>query len=743
MVLIPEQLKDERFILVDSNKRPIEKAWTTDNNYTYDELTSKETKTYGVLTGHNGLLVLDCDDKGVQNTLMKYPELMDTFITQTAGKQLYHIYLRVENVPEQDIDVNGQPRGLTVDDKNGKRILDVQGSRRQVVGPGSTLPDGRQYKTVFARPIKTIDYKFLLSILNTLDERGKVIQNDVKKQVNQSIPDFDEVCAVIKQQIKPVDILVEHFGDDKYKFENPTKCPLGHGSEGGKSFHHTNDVWHCFHCNQSGNVIQLYQRLHAVEFNIAKRDLAKKIGLEDDIKKLFHKYYKQQDSRHLASELLAEQCIKIFHINTVRSDTKPEMWIYKNGIFIPDGKTYIEEFCQNIMGIKYNRLFVKNIIDKIMAQTYINAGNFFTNEDVNIVPVENGLLNLATKELVDFSPKYKFFNKLPVVYDPLAAPEKFLEFVNDILPVGDINSVQELFGYLLYRDYRFRKAFLFEGDGANGKSKLIEVMERFLGQANITSISLQELSTRPFAISGLLGKMANLVPDISSKELEDTSTFKAVTGHDRLTADRKFRSPIEFTNYAKMVFACNKIPEPKDDSDGYWERWAYINFPYTFIEKPNPDNPREKLRDINIIDDISSSGEMSGILNWALAGYDRLMKNGKFSISQSTADTKKRMMKKANPFAAFCFDEVIEDPTQDNYIKISNLSKAYQRYCILHKIKSRHVVNKYKNDKLNNAGGFKMVKKINGKAEWVWRGIKLKTPVEEDIEDPNEELMLV
>jgi P4 family phage/plasmid primase-like protien len=741
--MIPTQLRKEKFILVDSNKRPIEKEWTTKNNYTYTEIQKilNGNKTYGVLTGNNNLLVLDCDDKSVQDKLITYPELMDTFITQTANKKLYHFYFHVTNVPKKSKDPqrNNQPRGLTVDNKDGQRILDVQGAGRQVVGPGSTLPDGRKYEIVSNKEISSIDYQFLLTIINGLDEQGTVLEADIKKKINKEQIDFDEVCVAIKQNIKPADILVEHFGTDTAKFDNPGMCPLGHGSQGGKCFHHTNDVWHCFHCGEKGNVIQLYQKIHKIEFHEAKKLLAQKIGLNDDLKKYFHQLYKNSKTRGEASDVLAAEIKKIYHVNTVRTDRDPEVWVYKHGIYIPEGKTYIEQFCRGIMEHKYNAAFVKSVIDKIKAMTYINEDKFFINEDVNLVPLENGILNLSTHELLDFDSKYKFFFKHPIVYDPLASCDKFIQFVRDILPdESDIMVVQELFGYLLYRDYKLRKAFLFTGKGGNGKSKLIEAMQRFVGILQCSSISLQSLSNDKFSVSHLFNKCANMAPDISSKELDDTSTFKAVTGHDRLTCDRKFRSPIEFTSFAKQIFACNEVPDSKDDTDSFYERWIILDFPYTFLDNPNQNNPLEKLRDLDIIEKVTLSGERMGMLNWALKGYERLMKNGKFTYNESTDNVRQIMKRKSNSFSAFIFDEIELDTTDAHMIPVSVLEKAYSRYCLQHKLTKRETKISVKNSKLENFGGYKLIKKINGKSTWVWKGIKLKYPNEEKF-NPEEE----
>lgn len=733
--VIPKQLRNERFILADSNKRPIEASWPTKSNYDYETIQTKQSAMYGVLCGHNNLVVIDIDNKNTQEQLIKFPEMLDTFIVQTANKKLYHIYFKVENVPEEQTDPNreNQPLSFRMDNKEGERIIDFQAGGTQVIGPGSSLPDGRSYEVVSQKEIATIDFGLLVSIVKSVDEQGAIIQGKKKQQINNDFVDFDDVCNAIKHQIKIPHILAEHFGDEKFKLENPTKCPLGHTSEGGKSFHSTGDVWNCFHCGQSGNVIQLYQKIHKVEFKEAKKILAKKSGLSDDVKKHFNALYKDPKTRNEASELLAEEIKKIYHVHTVRNDLRAEMWVYRNGVYVPNGRTYCEEFCQITMGDKYNTVFSKRVIDKLKAMSFISEKDFFINEDLSLIPIENGILNVVTKELMDFSYKYKFFNKLPIVYDKLAKCEKFKQFLTDVLPEEtDQKLVQELFGFLLYRDYKFKKAFLFNGDGDNGKSVLIQVMEKMLGKGNTKQLTLEQISSKPFLISQLFGMYANMSSEINDKELDDTTMFKSLTGHDAVTCDRKFLTTIDFTNFAKMIFSCNQIPSSTDDTDAFYNRWIVLDFAYKFVNSPDPSNPKEKLIDTTMVDKVTTPGEMMGVLNWALEGYDRLMKQGKFTYNASTADVRQIMKRKSNSFHAFLMDEVEKD--EQGYVTLTDIEKAYNRYCIKHQISKREINKKIKEQKLQEYFAYKKVKKINDKTTWVWEGIRLKFPEEEAFE---------
>ena len=145
---------------------------------------------------------------------------------------------------------------------------------------------------------------------------------------------------------------------------------------------------------------------------------------------------------------------------------------------------------------------------------------------------------------------------------------------------------------------------MFLGSGRNGKSKMIELYERLLGIENVTEISLSAIENDNFAMTNLYNKYANFSADISREALENTGNFKSLIGRDTISANRKFKSNIEFKNFAKMIFAANNIPETKDLSDGFFDRWVIVDFPFKFVEEPT--EPHHKLKDLNIIEKITT-----------------------------------------------------------------------------------------------------------------------------------------
>ncbi len=400
-----------------------------------------------------------------------------------------------------------------------------------------------------------------------------------------------------------------------------------------------------------------------------------------------------QRERASATEIITDYIIKHNYIYTTRDDKNPECWIYHKGIYIPQGKTYIKETCRKLLGESYTPHIGNAVIAKIEADTYIEPEEFFKNENVEEIPVENGILNIFTKELTEFTPDKIFFNKLPLTYDKKARCPNIIKHFETILKHSeDLPVIQELFGFLLLKDYRFEKAFMFNGGGRNGKGKTLSLMKRFLGVDNCTSISLKSIERDSLGdVADLFGKMANIAGDFGPSALKDTGKFKELTGRDLITAPRKFLNPIKFTNYAKFIFSCNELPQTKDLTTAFWNRWIYLEFPYTFLTKkeidslPEEEQENKKVIDTNIIKTLTTEAEINGLLIWALEGFDRLIEKEDFSYSKTTKEVERIWMIKSASFTAFIQENIIED--FDESIPKQELKKKYLEFCRENRIK--------------------------------------------------------
>lgn len=146
------------------------------------------------------------------------------------------------------------------------------------------------------------------------------------------------------------------------------------------------------------------------------------------------------------------------------------------------------------------------------------------------------------------------------------------------------NLIEEMIGYCLFRRNSFEKAFILTGNGANGKSTLLEIIERMIGEENISSVALEELDER-FKTYQLEGKLVNIGDDISNNYIEDNSTFKKLSTGQKVNVERKGKDPYDLENYSKLIFSANELPRINDLTDALKRRLIFVPFNAKFSKK--------------------------------------------------------------------------------------------------------------------------------------------------------------
>jgi putative DNA primase/helicase len=169
-----------------------------------------------------------------------------------------------------------------------------------------------------------------------------------------------------------------------------------------------------------------------------------------------------------------------------------------------------------------------------------------------------------------------------------------------------------------------------------------------------------------FAAAHMFGKHGNIVDELSAKDISDTGNFKISTGGGSISGEYKFGNQFSFSNFAKLTFACNKIPDVSDFDDiAYFNRWMVVRFDRT-IEKKIP----------NFIKTLTTEQERSGLFNLAMRGLDRLLTQGKFSYQKDALQTKNEMMLSGSSIAQFAVEK-LEQETGGEVTK----EVMYQVYC--------------------------------------------------------------
>jgi len=385
-------------------------------------------------------------------------------------------------------------------------------------------------------------------------------------------------------------------------------------------------------------------------------------------------------TRSVNIDKVANYIINKHDIKTIYGLKEESIYIYKDGIWSITGRGLIKYEIEKILDIWAKNNVVNEIIEKIKRKTET------TREDFEIVPefkrcFLNCVLDIENVDNVRFLPhskEYNFKTKFPIEYNPKAKCQKIIKFIEEIFYPEDILQVQEWFGHHLPKRYFFKKAVIIHGLKNTGKSVFLNLLSEFVGRNNITDISLQKISVgRSFDLLFLKDMFANIHDDLSSKDLNDGGGFKMAVGDGYIAGEEKFGALYRFRNSAKMTFACNKIPPVRDiDDDAYYDRWLTWKL----------DNILSlKQINKNLIHELTTQEELSGLLNWALEGYFRLVKQNHFTNQKESEEIKELMIQHGNPLARFV-SEILKQEI-GNKITKEEMYKQYCHYCISQKPK--------------------------------------------------------
>lgn len=344
-----------------------------------------------------------------------------------------------------------------------------------------------------------------------------------------------------------------------------------------------------------------------------------------------------------------------------------ELYVYENGVYIKGKQHLVRKMTELVEDIKINQK--REVTDYLQSVAPVIKET----ADPKYIAFNNGIYNIETGELEEFDPSIIITNKIPHNYNYHAYNET-MDAVLDKVSCNDSqirDLLEEMAGFCLYRRNELRKAFILIGDKANGKSTFLDCIVNMVGKDNTSALDLSELDDR-FRPSNMVGKLLNAGDDIGDNFISNMATFKKVVSGDCVTVERKGQQSFEFNNYCKFIFSANSIPRMKDKTGAVLDRLIIIPFNATFSKKDPDYDPHIKYK-------LRSEEAMEYLLQLALDGLKRVLKNNGFSESEKVQEELDKYHERNNPVIGFMKEidievDVINQPTKDVY-------KAYQVYC--------------------------------------------------------------
>lgn len=290
-----------------------------------------------------------------------------------------------------------------------------------------------------------------------------------------------------------------------------------------------------------------------------------------------------------------------------------------------------------------------------------------------VVACRNGLLDVASRELMTLTPA--LFNRVAVPFDYAAdadAPTAWLEFLDSVWPddPASVDLLAEWFGYVLSGRTDMQKIMLIVGPTRSGKGTIADVLAGMIGRGNVAGPTLASMATN-FGLSPLLGRPLAIVSDA---RLGGGNTFQVVerllsiSGEDMLTVDRKYRDPWTGKLPARFMIMTNELPRFGDASGAIANRFVVLTMLHSFLGKEDR-SLRGRL-----------ARELPGILRWSLDGLDRLVSNGRFTVTPASEDMITTLHDAVSPISAFLRDCCDRGPHLEAPVEI--LFGAWNLWCL-------------------------------------------------------------
>lgn len=348
-----------------------------------------------------------------------------------------------------------------------------------------------------------------------------------------------------------------------------------------------------------------------------------------------------------------------------------------------------------------------------------------------LIPLRNGLLNIDDGELMPPSARYFTTYALPFDYEPESAPPAaWLAFLASVWPDDpeSIACLQEFMGYLLTADTAMQKGLMIVGPKRGGKGTIGRVIEQLVGAGNTANPTLASLG-QPFGLQCLIGKALALMSDVRLGKQADIAAIAEnvlrIIGEDTVGVPRKFQPDFTARLLCRIVVLTNEVPLFRDAAAALPSRFLILRTTRSFYGQEDHELGT-KL-----------AAELPAIFVWALEGLRRLRERGRFVQPASAAQHIRLMEDMASPVGAFLREQCVVEPGAE--VPVQKLYAAWVQWCHDHGREKHGNEQTFGRDIAAAAPAVDAYRpRINGERVRYYRGVRLRTPDDPEIEGDDE-----
>lgn len=239
---------------------------------------------------------------------------------------------------------------------------------------------------------------------------------------------------------------------------------------------------------------------------------------------------------------------------------------------------------------------------------------------------------------------------------------------------------------MFYREYKYQSILYLLGNGSNGKSYVGGfITTKLIGLRNSSAVGLDSLADKNnrFDKASLHHKLLNFEADSSANFIKGTETLKKLSGgRDQVHAEKKGKDAFSFTNYAKLMFSMNELPQFNDRTNGWYRRILILNF------NTNLDTPEAKkiINEFNKEQKERESKEQLGMFAWfCIQQFKKILDKGTngenpFSETDEMIQFKKSYVESNDPSKEFLAEVPVVVRDEEGSVNVTLLKNIFNVY---------------------------------------------------------------
>lgn len=287
---------------------------------------------------------------------------------------------------------------------------------------------------------------------------------------------------------------------------------------------------------------------------------------------------------------------------------------------------------------------------------------------------EEGMSRVAEVEVLGHDREHLLTKTVAAPYDPDARAPMFEAFLARIMPAAEMRRfLQRWFGLGMTALTGEQKLVFFHGAGANGKSVLVDLMARILGNYAATA-----------KIESLIGKnrrsggdaTPDLIPLVGARfvrasepeegERLQEAKIKELTGGEPMLARGLNADFFEFLPLFKLTISGNHKPDIRGTDDGIWRRVLLVPFDVQIPKHERDPHLGQKLFE-----------ERAGILNWLVEGLLDYLENG-LQEPAAVLDATREYREDSDPVGTMLTECAVVSGRASDFMEARVLIEAFQ-----------------------------------------------------------------